>query len=453
MSPFETRLLPGESRTATAPPSEGGRPPRVLALFTLDFMRRAVQMRAAAGQIDAIFDGFDLFSFPSNVRLFAYNIDRFVDRLAAKCAGQRIDAVVSTDEQFGALAASLLAHKLGLPGTDPRAILACQHKAYCRERLQQIAPEANVAHWAFPHTLPKAAPLGLPLPFFVKPVKATFSVLARRIETEAGLQQHLSFAPHERLIIKRLVRPFNNAFAKLIGRPQGYAVDAHWMLAEAPLSGRQLNLDGYVFDGEVRLLGCIDEIMYPGTDAFARFQYPSQAPASVQARARELTARIMRGLGFDHGFFNIEFFHDPLTDRLTVIEINPRLASQLADLYERVDGLRVFDMLLELGQGRDPGQLPRVQPRASVAASYVWRTFDGAAPPPKADSRVRRWLARHHPDAVLFQYHKRGHGLRREYKWLGSHRYATLNLGAPDEPSLQARHQQISARLGWPAAS
>src|SRR5262249_14115366 len=158
---------------------------------------------------------------------------------------------------------------------------------------------------------------------------------------------------------------------------------------------------GYVFHGDVRIVGCVDEVMYPGTDAFLRFQYPSKLPLNVQKRAQALAARIMRGLGFDHGFFNIEFFYDPVADSLRVIEVNPRLASQLADFYEKVDGLRIFDMVIELALGRDPALLARRTPTAGVAASLVWRTFDGAAPPPRATPAAREWLARTYPDAQL----------------------------------------------------
>lgn len=80
---------------------------------------------------------------------------------------------------------------------------------------------------------------------------------------------------------------------------------------------------------------------------------------------------VLKGMGYEHGFFNIELFYDERTDRLTVTEINPRLASQLADLYQKVDGLRVFDMLIELALGRDPALLPRLAPSAGVAASFV----------------------------------------------------------------------------------
>jgi hypothetical protein len=374
-----------------------------------------------------------------------------VERLVQRYAGERLDAVVSANEQFGALAAAMVAQRLGLPHTDPRAILACQHKAYFRSRLATIAPEANVAQWPFPNRLQRHDPLGLPLPFYVKPVKATFSVLARRIDQRAQLHRHLRFAPWERLIIKRLVRPFNDAFVRLIGEPEQYHVDAHWLVAEALMSGEQINLDGYMFDGRLRLLGCVDELMYPGTDAFLRFRYPSALPDALVASAAALAERVLKGLGFAHGFFNVELFHDPRDGSLRIIEINPRLASQLADLYERVDGLPVFEMLLALAQGRDPQTLPRKATAAGVAASFVWRSFDAARPPPPADRRQLQWLAREHPDAVLLQYHKRGAGLAREYKWLGSHRYATLNLGAADERQLKMKYQQIAARLGWPA--
>ena len=108
------------------------------------------------------------------------------------------------------LTAALLGRQLGLPHTDPLAVLACRSKAHFRERLREIAPEASAAHWALPYTQDLGGPLGLPLPFFIKPVKATYSVLARRVDTPEQLRQHLAFAPYERYIIKRLVQAFND---------------------------------------------------------------------------------------------------------------------------------------------------------------------------------------------------------------------------------------------------
>ena len=71
-------------------------------------------------------------------------MNRFVDRLARQARARGWTAVSSQHEQFGALAAALLAERMGWPGTPVDAILACQHKLVARQVLQRVAPEANV---------------------------------------------------------------------------------------------------------------------------------------------------------------------------------------------------------------------------------------------------------------------------------------------------------------------
>lgn len=48
-------------------------------------------------------------------------------------------------------------------------------------------------------------------------------------------------------------------------------------------------------------------------------------------------------------------------------------------------------------------------------------------------------------------YLKRGTGLAREMKWLGSHRYAVLNLGGHDADDLQRRYETIRSELALDA--
>jgi hypothetical protein len=419
-------------------------PPRVLLLFDHDwdaagFARSAPDYRFAR-------EGFDLFSFPSYLRLANFDLDRFVDALCVR-HGDGLDGVVSNHEQFGALAAAMVARRLGLPGTAPEAIVACQHKLYSRRVLQQIAPEANLPHFLLPCAIGDPPPPDLEYPLFVKPIKAAYSVLARRVENRDELARLIAFGPLEAWIIRRLVRPFD-AIAR---RLPGIDVDAHRMIAEHPMSAAQYNLDGYVHRGELRPLGVVDELMYPGTQAFLRFAYPSRLAAAVQARAVDVARRFLRAVGFEHGFFNMEFFHEPDTGAVRVIEFNPRLASQLADLYRRVDGLDVHAMNLALACGRDPAEVPRATRRDGAAASFVFRVFDGAPPPAQPDAARRGAFERAFPDAILMGFTRRGRGLRREYKWLGSHRYGVMNLGGADESALRRRYVSACAALGWPA--
>ncbi len=71
-------------------------------------------------------------------------------------------------------------------------------------------------------------------------------------------------------VIRHLVEPFE----RIVSARLPEAGSAHRMLLEQPVNAVQYNLDGYVFDGELRPLGFVESVMYPGTQAFMRFDYP-----------------------------------------------------------------------------------------------------------------------------------------------------------------------------------
>ena len=393
--------------------------------------------------------GFDLFSFPSNVRLVGFDMERMARRLAAHGRRNGWSAVLSHHEQFGALTAALVAEKLGLPGASVESILAAQHKLHARRVLQAVAPEANLAFEPLDAAYGDPIPAGIAYPRYVKPVKAAFSVLARRVNDAAQLHKHTRFGRGELWVIRHLVEPFERVCRERL--PQ--AGTAHQLMLEEPVpaSVPQFNLDGWVAEGHVHALGVVDAVMYPDTQAFMRWEYPSRLAPRVQARALDVARRFLQAIGYRLGFFNLEFFHDPVTDRLSVIECNPRLASQFSDLYQRVDGRNPHAMSLALALGDDPLAIPRTEPTAGAAASLVYRTFEGEpipATPPK--SVQQRWQASF-PDGLLFPMPKSGSSLVRDFKWTGSHRYGIVHLGAADRAALQARAQEASAVLGWPA--
>lgn len=387
-------------------------------------------------------EGFDLFRFPDNAGLLWFDARRFVDRMTRRYRG-RVAAVISTNEQYGALIAATLARRLGLPGTDPLAVVRSQHKHWARRILADAVPEAVPRFDVIPYDIDAARRAALPYPLFVKPVKAAFSVLARRVDTPAELTAHLSFSPWERIVIRRLVRPFNQLMRDYTDDP----VDAHHLLIEEVMSGVQFNVDGFAFGGDITPLGVVDSVMYPGTQAFQRFDYPSRLPPTVQQRARGLAERVMRALGFDHGLFNVEMFWDADRDALKIIEVNPRMAAQFADLYEKVDGFNLYDVQLDLALGRRPRPVAGRGP-CGAAASFVFREFNGAIKQGPGRGEIH-WLAAHHPDAVLQLFIKRGNSRQREMKWVGSYRYGAVNLGGADRDDLFRRFAEICAHLSF----
>jgi len=395
-------------------------PPRVGWLFAHDWDGRARDDLQARGR--ACFDhaGFDLFSFPSNAALAFYDHERFAQRQARR--GRRLGwrAVLSHQEHFGAVAAALVAEELGLPGTPVESLLAAQHKLHARRVLQQVAPEANLRFAALEAEYGDDIPPGLAYPAFVKPVKAAFSVLARTVNDHAALQAHTRFGRRELWVIRHLVDPFDRLCRARL--PQ--AGSARRMLLEEPVPMHvpQYNLDGWVADGQVHALGVVDAVMYPGTRAFMRWELPSRLAAPVQARALDVARRFLDAIGFTRGLFNLEFFHDPATNRLSVIECNPRLASQFGDLYQRVRGIDPHAMGVALALGEDPTALPQ---RAALAQAY--------------------------PDALMFSFPKTGAALARDFKWTGNHHHGFVHLGGRDREQMLDRAEHASALLGWPA--
>ena len=413
---------------------------RVLVIFSKEWDREEFA-RGDYADYEFVYEGFDLFNFPSNARLLTFDARRFVERLVRRWRG-RIDGVFSNNEYFGALIAAGVAARLGLPGTPPAVVVTAQQKYYARLEQRRIAPEAVPAFSVFPFDVSDPTKVGLPFPLYVKPVRATFSVLVRRIEDFAQLRRHLTFSWFEELIIRRLVRPFND----LMPLYTDFTIDAHHLIAETPLSGQEVNVDGFVSDGEVTFLGLCDAVMFPGTDQFERFVYPSRVPAPVQERMRALAERLLTGMGYRHGFFNIEMIWNPADDRIMLIELNPRLASQLAGLYQRVDGINPHRMLLELCTGAQP-VVRRAATGCTIAASLVSRRFDGHPLEIEPRSSDLAGARRQFPDAAIMLYLKRGQALAREMKWLGSYRYAVVNLGGANEQVLDRRYADILQTL------
>jgi biotin carboxylase len=417
----------------------------ILVLFPNEWDRAELEAPRHRGRYRFHYEGFDLFTFPENVRLAFFDARRFIERIVAKYRHAALAGVVSNEEQWGALVAAVVAQRLGLPTVHPRAILAAQHKYYARRLIERAVPEATPRYAVFPYNVRRADEIRLPFPCFVKPVKATYSILARRVERFDEVRRLMTFRPLERYILEKLIQPAND-LAHDFG--MGFDVDTHHMIAEEVLEGTQVTVEGVAHGGTVAILGIVDAVMYPGTIAFQRFEYPSAVPADVQARMSTIAERVVRALGFDHGVFNVEMFHDPATDRITVLEVNPRIAYQFADLYEKVEGFNTYDAVLALATGDAPA-LVKGRGRYRHAASFILRAFGRPRLKAFPDRARIAALRRRYQDARLMVYVKTGAQLDREVKWLGSYRYAILNLGAMDGSELVERYHDVKGALAF----
>jgi hypothetical protein len=164
----------------------------------------------------------------------------------------------------------------------------------------------------------------------------------------------------------------------------------------------------------------------------------------------DIAQRVMLHLGLTNTLFNIEMIHDPASDAIHIIEINPRLCGQFADLYERVDGTNGYDVALALATGERP-RLGNCAGGHKLAASVPLRIFEPVSvsgAPREEDIRAAEAL---YPGTLVWSECESGQKIA-DFEWFEdgqSARYGIINLAADDRESLQTRLDQVKARLGF----
>jgi biotin carboxylase len=333
---------------------------------------------------------------------------------------------------------ALVSERLGLPGSPPREITLLSHKIYSRELQRRLVPEATAAFAPLDPARPEVAAF----PVFVKPVKGTMSIRAQLVRNREELAAAVRFTWKQRIRARLLLRPYQ----QLLDRYSDGRVPSHHFVAEEPLQGEQVTVDGFVQHGRVTIMGVVDSVMYPGTMSFERFEYPSRLPPEVKTRMGELVTRLIEGSGLESTCFNVELFHDRRTDRLHVIEINPRMSYQFGDLYERVDGTHTYEVQLALAVG-EPAPWQAGAGVEGTAASFVMRRFTDAkvlsVPSPEliAEAHAR------FPGASVKPHCLAGEQLSNNDQDVGSFRYCIVNLGAKNTLALHASYAQLRALI------
>jgi hypothetical protein len=411
---------------------------RVLALFETHWDRKqlAACREAWEGSVEIDFPPPDDVACPAD-----FDPLGFVEASAGGSLG-RVDGVFSSSDYPGATVAAAMATRLGLPGPRPERVIEASHKYYSRLAQRRAAPEA-VPRFALVDARDPRPP-EIPFPLFVKPVKGAFSVLARRIESFEALRAFLA-AP----AVTEFTGGYMAIFNQLVAGLTGYPIDGHYFIAEELLRGQLVTVEGFVCDGRVSLLGIVDSVVHPN-GSFARFDYPSSLPSTVQARMEDVARRVVLGLGLERACFNIEMIHDPADDRVAIVEVNPRLCGQFADLYQKVDGSSGYQVALALALGESP-ELRRGAGPCTRAASVPLRVFEPSrvlrAPDP-ADVSAAEAI---HPGTLIWSECAAGEALADfDVDEDGaSHRYAIVNLGAGSAGELDAALAAVVARLGY----
>jgi hypothetical protein len=261
-----------------------------------------------------------------------------------------------------------------LPGPTLESALKCEHKYWSRLEQKKVLPGSVPRFQAVdPFAENPAGQIRLRYPFWLKPIKSYASHLGFRIN---GLHDLDHAIPLIRNGIGRLGRPFDHFLAQADLPTDVRGITGHHCIAEAIISkGRQCTLEGYVQHGNVEIYGIVDSVRDARhRSCFLRYEYPSNLPATIQARMIEAGTRVISAIGLDDCPFNIEFFYERSKHHIWLLEINARISRSHTPLFRMVDGVSHLKVMLDVSISRRV-DIPHRAGEFKVAAKFMTRVF------------------------------------------------------------------------------
>ncbi|MEX0824657.1 MAG: hypothetical protein WD119_00740 [Pirellulaceae bacterium] len=292
---------------------------------------------------------------------------------------------------------------------------------------------------------------GIEAPFWMKPVKGVLGKLAFHIKSLEDLEKAMPIADKK---VDYFAKPIHELLQEIdVELPEEVSGEnaARLFLIEKDIAvPLGCTAEGYRFEGETHVHGIVDSYRYPGRSAFHRYQYPSKFPESVQERMKDASARVMEKIEFDGGAFNIEFFWDPKTDRLSLLEINPRISQSHSPQFQMVDGDSNMKVIADLALGQKP-HLGHGNGDFKIAAKLMPRVFveDGVVTKTPGDAEIEA-VCQRFPGSLIVPTVELGQQLA-EQQDTDSYSYelAEIYMGARNEEELLTHFNEAFGLLSF----
>jgi hypothetical protein len=358
-----------------------------------------------------------------------------------------IDAIIGYWDFPVSSLVPLLCHRFGTIGPSLEAVVRCEHKYWSRLEQQQVIDELPRFDIIDPQEA-TGPPPGWEYPLWLKPVKSVGSAYAFHVRDADEFTKAIDKI---RDGVDWMGAPFQFVLDH-VDAPPGIARSARACLVEEDVSGVQVTVEGYVAGGSAHVYGVVGSFNYPERSSFLRYQYPSSLPQHVADRLADISSRVVTQIELDNVTFNIEYFWDPETDAVNLVEINPRHSQSHARLFQMVDGWPNHLVGLNVALGR-PAALPKGGGEHKVAAKWFLRRFE--------DGKVR-----HVPSAAELAQMERdtpgatAHVVAREGCTLSelthqdsySFELADIFVGADSEEELIAKYERCVEALPFDIA-
>jgi len=363
-------------------------------------------------------------------------------------AAPSVDAIIGHWDFPTTSMLPILRREWGLPTPSLESVLYCESKYWSRIAHEQAVPECTPPFQGLdPYSDDPVADLRMDYPFWLKPTTAFSSYLGFRIE---GEQQFRDAMATIRENIHVFAEPFDYIMNECQHRDRLPADGSGaTVLAEGLIGGSLCTLEGYVHGGEVVTYAVIDSLRGSNNVSFLSYQYPSQLPEGIQNRMKSHADKILRHIDLDHTPFNMEFFWDPLTDRIWLLEINPRISKSHCPIFQMATGASHHEVAIDIALGRRP-DFPRPEGRFPMAAKFMPRVYGDAKVTRVPSEAEIEAIHRHYPELIVHVYVEEGMWLSElRGQDMYSYEIADLFIGAADEPELHAKFRETMQLLDF----
>ncbi|MEX0914151.1 MAG: ATP-grasp domain-containing protein [Demequina sp.] len=297
-----------------------------------------------------------------------------------------IDAIVGYWDFPSTVMVPILCERYGLRSVSLEAVVKCEHKYWSRLVQQAVITEYPAFGLLDLDDDDAALPAHMSYPVWIKPIESHSSEGAHYVDSEQQLHDALQ---RESEMVGRLGGPFR-AVLDMLDLPEEIAeVTDRTCLVEEAVTGYQMTVEGFCRDGEAFTYGVVDSFTFDHAPSFLRYQYPAtRVTQTTQGYMCEVARRVMVAVGLTNSTFNIEFFWNPDTETLALLEINARHSQSHAIMFEHVDGVPNHAYMLDLALDRQP-QSRHHTGRFAIAAKWFVRSFaDGVVGRAPTDAEV-----------------------------------------------------------------
>lgn len=258
---------------------------------------------------------------------------------------RHFDGVASISERTSLIAALVESHLFGK--NVPDYLIRCQNKYISRlKQREYISNHIPIFCLSTDHKELK----NFSFPVFVKPIHGSLSFCADRVlsmkELDAFIQKneervHQHNIPYSLILDESgLEHPFRDTYNDFI--------------VESVLTGKQITVDGYVFENKIVFFGITEATMHSNCISFMRWDYPASLSAIFYKKIYDVVRKLIIGFDLNNTLFNVECMVNEQSGKVNIIEVHSRVSIQFAPLIEKVTGYNSIWAMRDIALGIDP---------------------------------------------------------------------------------------------------